>query len=695
MQAHQQHRFCLIALAVMAAFPYAAQANEAELSTITVTSGKSPEGPVHGSGSVATKLDAPLRDIPQSVQVVPLAVIQEQQALEMKNVLRNVSGVSVAQGEGRRDQFYIRGFDATRDMLLDGMRDDNLYFRDLGNVERIEVIKGPAAVLYGRGSAGGVINRVTKQPVNAPVREVMFTAGSHGLKRVDADLGGALNQDMAFRLTGAVEDSNSFRNVIESERYVLAPSLSWRAGTDTRVLLQTEFMHQERTPDRGIPSLNGAPADVPTSNFYGEKYDYAKTDGRNLRLSVEHAASDALTLRNNFTYSNVELDAVNTRTLGLTAGNTQVRRNLTYFPQEQTNYLNQTEAVYKLNQGRLQHTLLAGIELAHQQGHRLVGIGAASSVNLASPQQIAATPNYAALRRVINTDFDANTTALYAQDLVTLGEHWKGLAGVRFDRFKQKQTDQLTNAIQERTDSKLSPRLGVVYQPNAAHAFYANMSKSFLPAGSDLFFNGTNLAQIKPLESLQKEIGVKSDWLGGKLSSTLALFEITQKNVATRDPNDPAGIRQVQVGEQQSRGVELDVSGNLTKAWKITGSYAFTQARITRSNTFVTDSQVNNIPRHAASLWSTHDLGKGWTAGAGAFFASQRFTSDATPGATRVKLPSYVYFDAMVSYRSKAWEAGLNFYNLANKRYYESANNDFQIQPGAERSAMAYVKARF
>lgn len=687
-----QHRTLqprVLALAVAALFSHLAHAADTELAPIIVRAAGADDA-VHGGGAAATKLDVPLRDVPQAVQVVGQELIREQGALEMREVLRNVSGVAPAQGEGRRDQFYIRGFDATRDTLVDGMRDDSLFFRDLGNVERVEVIKGPAAVLYGRGSAGGVINRVTKKPSQQAVREVALSVGSEQLRRLDLDLGGALGPQAAFRLTGAYETGDSGRDVVQSERSVLAPSVAWSAGKDTSFLLQTEFLHQNRTPDRGIPSLNGAPAAVPVGNFYGEQYDYATTDARHARFNVEHAVNDRLTLRNNFQYSTLALDAINTRTLGLTAGNTQVRRQITYFPQDQSNYLNQTEAAYTLDAGALQHTLLAGVELGHQTASRLVRAANASAVSLQTPQHSAAMPDLASLPMTINSGFKADTAALYAQDQISFSQRWKALAGLRFDRFKQTQDDHLSGLLQNRTDSVWSPRVGLVYQPDDAHALYGNLSRSFQPAGNDLFYNGKDFAQIKPLESLQQEVGAKSEWFGARLLSTVALYQITQRNVVTKDPSDPAGLRQVQSGEQQSRGFEVDLSSTIRAGWKVFANYSVNLARITQSNTYAVGNRPANIPKNSGSVWTSHELGRGFTVGGGAFHVGERYAVEDNA----VKLPSYVRIDAMLAYKTQGWEAGLNLHNLANRTYYDSANNNAQIQPGAPRSAMLYVRAK-
>jgi catecholate siderophore receptor len=683
-----QHR--VLAFASIALIFNTARAADTELAPVVVNSTSGGSNMLRGSGSSATKLDVPLRDVPQSVQVVSKELIREQGALEMKEVLRNVSGVAPAQGEGRRDQFLIRGFDATRDTLIDGLRDDSLYFRDLGNIERVEVIKGPAAVLYGRGSAGGVINRVTKKPVFTPLREFTLSTGSDNLRRFDVDLGGGLSPSAAFRLTAAYEAGDSYRDVVESERSSLAPSIAWSLGKDTSFLLQTEFLRQSRTPDRGIPSLNGAPAPVPVGNFYGEKYDFADTNARNARLNVEHVFNADLTLRNDFQYSLLVLNALNTRTLGLTNNNTQVRRQTTLFPQDQSNYLNQTEVVYKLKLGTIEHTLLAGVELGYQKAGLRVRAANATAVSLQAPQQIMLMPNPERLPRTIDNTFEARTAAFYVQDQITFSTQWKALTGVRFDRFKQVQENRLSGLVQNRNESVLSPRIGLVYQPNESHAFYGNLSRSFQPAGNSLFFNGNNFKQIKPLESLQQEVGAKSEWLSGRLQSILALYQITQSNVVTNDPSDPAGQRQLQTGEQESRGLEIDVSANIQPGWKLYGNYALTLARITESNNFRVGNRLANIPRQAVNIGFNYELGHGFSIGGGASYIDERFAVEDNA----VRLPSYVRFDAMFAYKNKAWEIGLNIKNLADKIYYESANNNNQIQPGASRSVLLYVRTK-
>lgn len=236
-----------------------------------------------------------------------------------------------------------------------------------------------------------------------------------------------------------------------------------------------------------------------------------------------------------------------------------------------------------------------------------------------------------------------------------------------------------------------SPRVGVVYQPNEAHALYSNVSRSFQPVGNDFFFNWSDLAGIEPLESLQYEVGAKSEWLDDRLASTVALYQITQRNVVTRDPNDPAGLRTVQTGEQQSRGLEVDLSGTLLSGWDVFGSYTLNIARITQSSNFAVGNRPGNIPRHDANVWTTYALGYGFTIGGGAFYVGDRYALEDNT----VQLPSYVRFDAMLAYQYKGWKLGMNVNNLGDRTYYESANNNNQIQPGTPRTVLLSAKVGF
>ncbi len=634
------------------------------------------------------KAPGSLLDAPQSVSVVTAENLRNRAALTSKDALDYVSSVVAGQGEGRRDEFYIRGFYSLRDASLDGVRDDTLYSRDLATVEKIEVIKGAAAALYGRGSAGGLINRVSKQPNAQQETEVSATLGSDNERRVSVDAGGALGGGINGRLIAVYDTGDSYRDVVEHTRKLLAPSLKFALSPATTLLLQAEVQREDRTPDRGVPSLAGRPVAVSPSSYYGERYDYTSTDSDMAKAKLEHRFNDRLKLENTFQYSRTELEGVNTRNRRLNADNT-VSRQITYFPQTQRNLINQTELAYTLDR----HALLVGLELSDQQRDMITAqTGIAYPVSLYAPQHVLPAPKLGALPVALNNAFTAKTQALYLQDQITFTPQWKALAGVRFDRFRQEQTNRLSKVFSERTDNVFSPRAGLVYQPLDGQSWYLNLSRSSQPGGGDLLYTGsTPLSQVKPLQTDLQELGYKQDWMGGRFYTTAALFRIEQRNQLTLDPTDAAGLRQLQVGKQRNQGLELELQGALWQGGRLNASYTYNDARIVASNDIPRGNRAEMTPRHRASLWVDQELGGAWNAGLGVLLSGGQFAlSD-----NAVRLPGYGRVDAALGYRGKRYDVRFKLNNVGNARFYESAINNVQIQPGAPRNASVTLTSRF
>lgn len=670
---------------LLAGFVFSAQADDIQtMQQVTVI------GSSDGLAATVGGAKAPgsLLDAPQSVSVVTAENLRNRAALTSKDALDYVSSVVAGQGEGRRDEFYIRGFYSLRDASLDGVRDDTLYSRDLATVEKIEVIKGAAAALYGRGSAGGLINRVSKQPGAQQETEVSATLGSDNERRVSVDAGGALGGGINGRLIAVYDTGDSYRDVVEHTRKLLAPSLKFALSPATTLLLQAEVQREDRTPDRGVPSLAGRPVEVSPSTYYGERYDYTSTDSDMAKAKLEHRFNNRLKLENTFQYSRTELEGVNTRNRRVNADNT-VSRQITYFPQTQRNLINQTELAYTLDR----HALLVGLELSDQQRDMITAqTGIAYPVSLYAPQHVLPAPKLGALPVALNNAFTAKTQALYLQDQITFTPQWKALAGVRYDRFQQEQTNRLSKVFSERTDNVVSPRAGLVYQPLDGQSWYLNLSRSSQPGGGDLLYTGsTPLSQVKPLQTDLQEVGYKQDWMGGRFYTTAALFRIEQRNQLTLDPTDAAGLRQLQVGKQRNQGLELELQGALWQGGRLNASYTYNDARIVASNDIPRGNRAEMTPRHRASLWVDQELGGAWNAGLGVLLSGGQFAlSD-----NAVRLPGYGRVDAALGYRGKRYEVRFKLNNVGNARYYESAINNVQIQPGAPRNASVTLTTRF
>lgn len=673
--------------------PASPRGGEATLPAVTV-SGTAPAAFRPATVRSATKTETRALDVAQSIAVIDQELIREQRVIRMEDALRNVAGVYAGQSEGRRDTFTIRGFSAELDTYVDGVRDLAGY-RDFSNIERVEVLKGPAAMLFGRGSAGGIINRISKKPTPDSIREAQLTVGSFDFKRAEWDLGGALSEGANARLTGAYEKGGVFRDKIENELANLAAGVDFKLGERTSLLTQFEWQKQERTPDRGIPSVNGKPADVRRENFYGSPYDYAERESLGVGAVLDHAFSDDTHLKATLRSNTMELDAMNTRNIGLAKNDTEVRRQALRFPKKKDFTFAQFDLTHKLQTGGIEHQLLAGYEHGWQRGRLEVWRTTASNVNLASPVDNSAMPLFTDARKTYDTRFEATTDAFYLQDQISFSPEWKAIAGVRHDIFRQRQEAGLVNAAQapamERTDRAWSPRLGLIYQPAPNHSLYVTTAQSFQPKAEDLLW-GTKADQAqKPTQTTQYEIGNKNEFLGGRVAVNFALYQVVMSNVATADPSNPGQV--IQVGEQRHRGAEIDISGELGEGWRIYGGATMIDAEVTKSldPSLAVGSRPINVPERSANLWLSKSFLADWRAGIGAYYVGERYAfSD-----NLVTLPAYTRLDAALSYRWKAAEFSLNVRNLSDKTYYEYATNNNQIAPGTPRNAMLTARFNF
>ena len=698
----------------MAAHPQStAQAQQASGGTLPAVKvlGNRDEGYSPTAATSATKSSAPLRDIPQSVNVVPQQVIRDQAARSVQDVLRNVPGVGMSNGDGQRDQVTIRGFSAIADQFIDGIRDDALYFRDLSNIERIEVLKGPAAVLYGRGSSGGLINRITKKPQEGRFGEVTLNAGSYGLTRTSFDANTGIADGVAVRLTGAYEDSGSFRQQGFIERHSIAPSVSAALGAATRLLVQGEFAKDKRITDFGIPSFNGRPVDVPRETYYGSgnarRDDYTATEVASVTTVLDHRFNEILSVRNATRYYTYDLDRNNTlpggtvdtatRTVGRSRG--QVRR-------DEDGYFNQTDFTVKNSLGGIKQEWLLGMELGKQNKfQQFVSQANIDRVSIFNPGGVVAPPLSTAARnspasRPADSDFEV--FGLYAQDQISLTSQMKALLGIRHDRFKQETRTAGVLIPLAREDKKLSPRAGLVWQPTETAAYYVSISKSFQPSGESFALANNNAAN-SPEKTQNREIGAKLDFLDGAVSTTLALFNLERTNIKVPDPANLA--RLLNAGEQRTNGFEFTLSGQLPQGLDVFAGYAYLDARITKSTARLASPQTPVVqiplegnrpsltPEHSGFAWINKQLDGGFSAGGGLNYSADRFAS----ASNAVVLPGYVTADLAVFHRSKLFDLALNVKNVTNRKYLISGHggNDNLITPGGPREFQLTATYKF
>ncbi|WP_370599688.1 TonB-dependent receptor [Pseudomonas nitroreducens] len=658
-----------------------------------------------GDSKSALKIDAPLRDIPQTVNVVPQSVIKDQGAQSMEDVLKNVPGVGFSNGDGQRDQVTIRGFSAIGDMYIDGVRDDALYFRDLSNIERVEVIKGPAAVLYGRGSSGGLINSISKTPGFAPKHEVGMTVDSEGKRRTQFDTGWADQQtNQAYRVTGAFEDSDTYRDDGYIDRKAIAPSAYFRLSDDLELNLGASYLYDKRLIDFGIPALGDRPVDVDRDKRFGSgdpDQDYARSEVFSLTSALNYQINDDLSLTNTSRFYRYDLDRNNTladtsptRFVTSPDGELLVKLNRGNVARDEYGVFNQTELKQHAQLAGMQHNLLYGVEVGVQDKHQRVF----SQNNVAQVpvfgDGLVPVPEHAANLSSKGTNTQ-DTTGFYVQDLIELNEQWKALLGVRYDIFGQEYDDErVQNVDLDRTDKTWSPRAGLVYQPDQIQSYYVSVSRSYQPSG-EVFAVSPSNQNLEPEETTNYEIGTKWDLLDNRLSITAAIFRLERTNMKTADPTNPNLT--VLAGEQRTDGFETTISGQLTDKWQIYAGYAYLDAEITKSNSKTNgvpnEGQVPTLtPRNSANLWLVRTLTPQWRAAAGANYVDDRYTALDN----NVVMPSYTTFDTALFYSVPHWDMALRLKNVFDRDYYVSAHGSVDlITPGAPRTLEASLNYRF
>ncbi|MDB5699687.1 MAG: TonB-dependent siderophore receptor [Alphaproteobacteria bacterium] len=682
----------------------------------------------------ATRTDTSLIDVTQSVNIVSVKQIEDQAANNIGDAIRYVPGIFSAQGEGNRETLVLRGNSTTGDFFVDGMRDDVQTYRDLYNIERLEVFRGPNAMIFGRGGVGGVINRVTKAADWQPVRSIRLEGGSDDHYRDQIDFGAPLSDTAALRLSGVYQNSGSYRDGVSYERWGFNPTASFRLGDTTLVTVGYEHFDDQRVADRGVSSYLGAPLRTPRGQFFGDpEQSPTGTNTDAATLFVEHRFSDTVVLRNRTRYAdydkfyqNVFAGTVNSvaqvNPAGLPAG--------TYGPgtivqilgynnaTRRKNMINQTDLNAKFSTGAIEHVLLVGAELGRQKTDNLrleacfpaAEICVVPGANSASVRPIfapigAPTISPDIVWRPIASSGDnkgtATVAAAYVQDQVSLSPMFDLVLGVRFEHFTTKVTDRRTVGFpigQQRdfkvTDDLWSPRGGIIFKPAENASVYASYSRTYLPRGGDQLA-GLNLSNqsLAPEKYQNYELGAKWD-IVPTFNVSAALFQLDRDNVlALSNPNNPASAT-IPIGRQRTKGVELSAAGSVTEQLSLVGAYTYSDGKFrdSISGTVQAGNILPNMPKHSASLWTRFDPLTKLGLGLGVIHQGKRYA--ATDNA--VVMPSYTRVDAAIYYTiDDQFSAQLNVENLLNERYFLYANSNTNITPGSPTAFKIGLNARF
>ena len=671
----------LASAALLMAGPTAAPAEDgaaSQLATITVT-GRS-RGYIALDSVTATRTDTLLINVPQTITVVTRAQLDDQALQGLGDVLRYVPGTTVGQGEGNRDQITLRGQNTTADFFLDGVRDDSQYFRGLYNLERVEVLKG------------GIVNRVQKTPVFGSVSASgRASANSLGAWNLSADINAPLGEGAALRVNAVVETLDNHRDYFEGERYAVNPYVAVELGGGWQAGLSYEYLSDDRVTDRGIPSLGGVPITGYRDRFFGVPgVNRTTLEASIVKLRLDGALADNVQVSATVLYGDYDKLYSNVFASGAATGQTGTVPLSAYIdPTDRQNLMVQGNLVWEITTGGMDHKVLLGLEYGDQDSanQRRNGVLSRSSLDLANPVFPGVT------FPVLNRDTVSNVEAVsaYIQDQIRFGERFEFVAGLRYDRFDISGTDLLPDPDRPfaRVDEKISPRLGLIFKPQANVSIYGSYSQSFLPRSGDQFLSLSPTQQnLEPEQFINHEVGAKWD-IGPDLNLTAAVFRLDRVNATTPEPMNP--LVTINVGETRTEGLELSLTGRVRSNWQVSGGYSWLDARL-QGNEAVRLAQT---PKQQFSLWNRYDLSRRLGFGLGVIHQSSQFAAIRTSAAT-TRLPALTRLDAAVFFRvSDTVQLQLNIENLLDTAYFSDAHNNFNISTGAPLNARLTLTSRF
>ena len=661
-----------------------------------------------------TKTSTPILDVPQTINVITDEQIRDQAIRSVADLVRLLPGVSAGQGEGHRDQITLRGNNSTADFFVDGLRDDTQYFRSFYNIDRVEVHKGPNAMVFGRGGGGGIINRVTKGAlIGENQANVTGSVDSFGswYGAVDGNIG--LSDSAALRINGFYEALANHRDAYDGEHFGINPTVAARIGDAVRLQLGYEYVRDDRVVDRGIPSAFVGTIATPAPPLSGYRDTYfgarginaAEFDAHMIRFRGEVDLAPGLTWSTQALYG--DYDKAYTNAYAATAANVptaglvgiEAYRDLTH----RKSFIGQTNLEWRGSTGPLDHVILFGAEYTRQNSlsERVNGFYPTPTAPFNHRATISLTPTLvvpaptfvvgnvpgAGNRRI---DSDVDQWSVYLQDQIGITDYVDVIAGIRYDRLKISIDSIFAGSKVERIDELWSPRVGLVLKPVPQASLYASWSKSFLPQSGDQFlsFSATN-ATLAPEKFDNYELGAKWDIKPG-LSLAAAVYRLDRTNTRATGPT-PGSV--VPTGGQRTEGYEISLVGKITPRWQTAMSYAHTKAVITNTTTAAPAGRsVGQVPRNQLALWNRYDVNGRIGVGLGIYHQASQFASISNV----TRLPAYTRIDAALYVKvTDRINAQVNIENVGNITYFPNAHNDNNISPGAPRNARLTITAKF
>ncbi|OJT19095.1 TonB-dependent receptor [Archangium sp. Cb G35] len=667
----------------------------------------------HAPESSLARVPAPLVNTPQSVTVVSREVLQEQQATSVRDALRNVSGITVAAGEGGRqgDSFNLRGFSAQTDTFRDGVRDLGWFTRDTFNLQGVEVYFGPSSVLFGRGSTGGALNLVTKKPGRRSFRNVSLSGGTAPMGRVEADINEAINDKIQVRLNALGQLSGiAGRDNVTENRAGIAPSARISLGESTALELDYLYQREDSTPDYGQPYYNGYPVStsigVPRGAFYGVKgVDTERVNAHIGTAQLQHRFSDSLQLTNSLRLGGVDRYSLPTapRGLTLTAGSpTTIGRQRFETNTDNVYVANQLNVRGDLQTGFLKHQANAGLELTWEtrelsRNNFNAVPGPNITADLFEPNP---SPDLSTVNRVFASANQSRqwTVGVYAADQIAISRYVEVLGSARFDVFDTNYVAEdatRTRTELNRQDNIFNWRVGLLVHPLEKMSIYATYGTSANPS-AEVGTLTTGTVDLAPERNNTIELGAKADLFEDRLGLTAAVFRVDKTNA--RVPNtDPSGPPTILDGAQRVQGFSVGVTGTITSNWRVIANYTQLDSEILKhSSAYLVGQPLPSTPPRSMSLWTTVTPLQHLTIGAGAVY--QDVTTANNPASESVaflKVPNFWRFDAFASYQLfNRVDLQLNLNNISDELYYEQYYAG-QAVPGEARSANLTARVRF
>ena len=655
--------------------------------------------------STATKTDTRIRDIPQSISVITEEQIKDQSLLGLKDAIQYSPGVMAGQGEGNRDSIWFRGNQSTSDLFVDGVRDDVQYYRDLYNIDRVEVLMGPNGMIFGRGGVGGVINRVVKEAAWENKNEIKIQGGAYDHKRSSVDLNNRIDETLAVRVNAMIEDSGSFRQGVESERKAINPTFTFKPSDKTKVVVGMEYFNDKRTSDRGIPSVDNGlksyPYSTSRSTFFGNASQSPnEAIVKNGYAIIDHTFDNGVSVKNHTRFSDYDKYYQNVYANGQVIGR-DLLIGAYYDNTQRQNIFNQTDLVYNFKTGSISHKLLTGLEVGFQENKNFRTAYQNVNHSASNPYNIVTLNPRTSDDRDSTTDI--SNQAIYFQDQIYLNEQYQIIAGLRYDKFKTKFND-IKNSSNSAivNDQFLSPRIGLVYKPIDPVSIYTNYSLSYLPrTGEQLTSLTSSNKSFDPEKFTNIEAGIKYDLLQS-FSISSAIYRLERSRMAISDPSSPT-TNIIIVDGQVTKGFELGFAGKLFDAYSMYGGYTYQDAEITSAQLIKKDTDekilsgtlLGHVPKHTFSLWNKYEFNETWSAALGVVSRSDMYAATPTT-LTAVNLPGYTRVDAAIYANiNKQTKLQLNIENLLDKTYYQSAHNNNNIMYGYPLTARATVTYTF